>query len=306
MNKKFGVLLVVGLLMFMLVGTLVINFVSGDGFKDATPNANAEKTGISAIINSLFDKWEEGEGIGESTAKYLFLILLGVFIYSLLSSSEFPENAIFRIILSFIVAFLATWYITPGEVYGILTAYTGLGLVLSIFLPVAIIIFATMIIAKKANPIGIFFAKFLWGAYGIWLIVKGGLVFIMRFGIKNPSLVTFKEVTTMVNNNPVIHLEMLKNAAVPAEWVKVIVNGFSNEILREALKTDTVVGLMLLFGGLILFYIGVIKSKWVQEWTKKVERETVITNFKDEMKKARAFMSEAASVVEDTGKGKET
>ncbi len=303
MNKKFGVLLVVGLLMFLLVGTLVVDLVSGGPVGPPIVNdegdvANAQG-GNQFWLSDFLDKWEKGETIDDIVSKYLVLILIGVLIFSSLSSANFPESGILKVVLSVVVAFLSTWYLVPEELIGIFSSYTGLALVISIVFPIFLLIFLSFAITKKVRQLGILGIKALWGAYGIWLVWRGFVVIVLKYSYRN-----WKEIITtegILYNGSIDWLNLpgvgiLKSA----QWIGVPVsNMISETALYEALRVSTTIAVMFLVIGIIIFWMGVVRTAWIHEWLKKTERETVVSNFKDEMKKAKSFIKEASGMVEE-------
>ncbi len=68
-------------------------------------------------IEDMFTKWKEGEGISVNVAKYLFIILLVLLIWSILDTIKISKNQIVNLAIAIIVAVLAGAYLAPEAVW---------------------------------------------------------------------------------------------------------------------------------------------------------------------------------------------
>ena len=76
-------------------------------------------------VYDLFTSWSEGE-VSIQVAKFVFLLLLFVIIFGVSSALPFiGEKASLKAIFSILVAFLATAYLTPEEVFVLITSYSA-------------------------------------------------------------------------------------------------------------------------------------------------------------------------------------
>ena len=113
-------------------------------------------------------------GFGVDTplfAKLLFIILLTLIIFAISDAIPFLENAggFVKTLIAIIVAVLATLYLTPEDVTGILISYTTLGIVMTSFIPFVILLVFS--IQWKEKGYNIIFMKFLWVAFGVVLFI---------------------------------------------------------------------------------------------------------------------------------------
>lgn len=129
-------------------------------------------------VKDMFAKWEEGE-LSVNIAKYLFFAMLIILVYAIIGSIPIlkdmggPDFGWFlKLILSVIIGFLATAYLTPSEVYAMLASYSAMGFVLAAGLPFVILIFFTIEISKTGGAGGKLFAKLMWFAFIAFLIYK--------------------------------------------------------------------------------------------------------------------------------------
>lgn len=129
-------------------------------------------------VKDMFAKWEEGE-LSVNIAKYLFFAMLIILVYAIIGSIPIlkdmggPDFGWFlKLILSVIIGFLATAYLTPSEVYAMLASYSAMGFVLAAGLPFVILIFFTIEISKTGGAGGKLFAKLMWFAFIAFLTYK--------------------------------------------------------------------------------------------------------------------------------------
>jgi hypothetical protein len=139
---------------FVMLGVLVAFFVSMFFIHSPSSTGNTI-TGNSgnSIIADTFWNWEKGD-IDVTIVKYLFFFLILFLVTSILHLMQFPPQPFLRLIISAIVSFLAIAYITPGEIFALMTSYTALGLTLISILPFLILFLATAAIYVPRFRIG--------------------------------------------------------------------------------------------------------------------------------------------------------
>jgi len=135
-------------------------------------------------IAQWFGSWESGD-FSANIAKYLFWALVSMVVFSI--GSQIPGlDKLFQgsylalgVIFSAVVGFLSMAYITPQEVYALMTSYSALGFVVGGALPFIILFFFTMTIAVKSDSAGAtqrymskMFAFALWILFTIFIAVK--------------------------------------------------------------------------------------------------------------------------------------
>lgn len=136
----FAILLFTLLLGFVQVGPQIVN-------NGATGNA-IFGSGGSSFIKDLFTGWQTGQGIDLNIAKYILFFILTLLIFSILRMTDFPPGGALQFIISLLVSFLAVAYITPEEVFVIITTYSSLGVVLTSIVPFLILcLFTTALVS---------------------------------------------------------------------------------------------------------------------------------------------------------------
>ncbi len=133
------------------------------------------------------------EHTGQSTLelagiKFLFFILVLLLIYPILKFFPFLEEPRFDLIvwvISFIVAFLATFYIAPAEVYGILQSYTALGITLTSVVPFIIILLFMYKLAEDPKPAKIIMMRLVGVFFAVFLIYR--LVALLGSSVETPT-----------------------------------------------------------------------------------------------------------------------
>src|SRR3989344_7002120 len=193
--------------------------ISGELF-DSSANAN----GLINFIAKKLCIWESGNlsGFEGTTIKYFFLLLVILLIYSSLSYVNFPDtfsssggSSFVRFLISFIVGIIATFAITSSELLTILQSYTALGITLTLFFPIMILMFFSLVTAKKASPIGIFGQKILWLIYSVYLFIKSALLFYVNWSISKGTL-TVSDNNLDLSKNSILQFFLGKTPSVSA------------------------------------------------------------------------------------------
>jgi len=131
----------------LLLFTFLLGFVHvGNSATSASVTGNAifgSNSGGMSFIGDFFTNWQEG-GLDINVAKYILFFILGLLIFSVLRMTNFPPVKGLQFIVSLIVSFLAVAYITPEEVFVIISTYTTLGVVLTTILPFVILCLFTV------------------------------------------------------------------------------------------------------------------------------------------------------------------
>lgn len=133
---------------------------------------------VSSFISNMFADWSSGN-MDINISKYLFWIMLSILIYSILTSASFPEKPFLRWLLAIPISFLSIAFITPDDLFGIMTSYTALGLTLTIVLPFMVMFyFNTMLLTDNKLTVGkILFQRFLWILFSAFLIYRMIILF---------------------------------------------------------------------------------------------------------------------------------
>ncbi|MFA5060700.1 MAG: hypothetical protein WC494_00075 [Candidatus Pacearchaeota archaeon] len=184
-------------LVFGLLGlfalTLLINFVS------------AAESPFDPI-KSWFADWTGGN-LSPNIAKFLFWALVSIVVFAI--GSKIPGlNSLFSdkmmwlgAVFSILVGFLSMAYITPEEVFALMTSYSALGFVLGGALPFIILFYFTVTLAMESESKGAtqrYMSKLF--AIGLWIlftffialkifypsdeeVIKTGTYFLLTWGL---------------------------------------------------------------------------------------------------------------------------
>ena len=133
------------------------------------------------FIKNLFTSWQGGN-LDVNIAKYLFFFMITMVIFVVLNSTGIPEHVAFQWLFAIPSAFLATAYLTPAEVFSILTTWTALGITLSVLAPFALMMLGSAFILSpfdaKTNKVRkitvgqIIFIQVLWVGFLFFLFYK--------------------------------------------------------------------------------------------------------------------------------------
>lgn len=164
------------------VFAFALNFVNVSQSSAQSPNII---TGYS-ILGNLFTNWSGGN-LDVSIAKYLFWIILTLFIFSVLNFAKFPTYGVLQFLIAIAVSFLSTAYLTPAEIFTILTTYSALGLTLSVIVPFLIIIFFSAMLLSNEKLSQMTIAKVMMEVM-IWLFFVGFLIYKLITGYAGHEL----------------------------------------------------------------------------------------------------------------------
>lgn len=157
MNKKVLISVILGVFLILVVATGV-----SAALKDFTDP-----------IKDMFANWTAGH-LSQNIAKYLFFILIALFIYSMVGVLPFvgAKRWYIQWPVALIIAFLAVAYLTPESIYAMLTGYGAMALVLGGLIPIMILIFFTIEL-ESSGEMGKGIVTFLiWFAFIIFWIYK--------------------------------------------------------------------------------------------------------------------------------------
>lgn len=170
-GKKFLFLLIAGLLFASFFAVLNAQLVSANVCDDLSASNTWDWLGDKCAL------WLGGAEAADFTAlgemlKWLILIVVILMVYSALTSVQFPQSSIIRIVLSIIIGFLATFLITTEELITLMQGYTVMGVALAVFLPFFILGAFTILTARTLSPVGIYLQRVLWIIFSVYMVLK--------------------------------------------------------------------------------------------------------------------------------------
>jgi len=179
-DKKFIAIVIVAFFVF----AIALNFVSISDTASITGHPIK-----GDFVSNLFTNWDTGS-VDVNIAKYLMFFIVILFIFSILNITGIPPYAGIQWLLSILVSFLAVAYITPAEVFSVLTTYTALGLALTSFLPFLIMVLASASILspikKSGNKVKVVTSKITVGKIFfvilLWIMFTGFLIYKLIVG----------------------------------------------------------------------------------------------------------------------------
>jgi hypothetical protein len=206
--------------------------------------------------------------------KYLFLLLVIMLVYSSLSYADFPKGTSVKIITAIIVGFLATFAITTKELLTVVQSYTALGMTLSIFFPIMILGFFTMVVATKGAPTGIFLQRIVWLIYSVYLFFKRLVVFII-------SQSTASGTGLVLPGWAILFKPLVDQFVATFKDTTELTNFISSNY-------DTTTTYLLLLVSIAVFVICVLSNKMVVAWLAKEQNESAIEARKRDVELSRA------------------
>jgi len=178
-SKKSVGLIFVSLIFLSVFASLFVGVVSaqdnGPGNRPG-PTINLESSGVAKIfdpVKSMFTEWQGGK-LTENVAKYLFLFLVVVLIYSIINVIPFlkDRHPSIKILFSIVVGFLSTAYMSASDIHLLLTSYSALGFVLSAAIPFMILVFFSIEVSKDHSAGGKLFSILIWIAFIVFIFYK--------------------------------------------------------------------------------------------------------------------------------------
>jgi len=172
-SQKKRFVLSLFLLSLFIINIIVVGLVSADETQKTEIKTTITRVTSTVFnpIREMFGGWQSGD-FSVVIAKYLFLILLALLIYEIAGKVPFLKGKIARVPASIIIAFLGTAYLTPKEIYLMLTSYGAMGLILGAIIPFLIIFFFSLELGKKGGVANKFIQQAVWLGFGIFLIYK--------------------------------------------------------------------------------------------------------------------------------------
>ena len=130
-------------------------------------------------VRDLFRGWQEG-ALSVNIAKFVLWGVLILLIYTILAFLPFlsgrgNEKKAIRWVLAVLIGFLAMAYMTPSDVYTILTSYSAMGIVLTGVIPFIVLLFFTIELEKEetgAGAGGRMLSNIIWIVFVIFVIYK--------------------------------------------------------------------------------------------------------------------------------------
>ena len=130
-------------------------------------------------ISNVFSKWEAGN-VDNGISKIFIFFIVAILIFVSIDMLGVIKGSFIKFILAFAVSYLATAYITPDEVFGLVQSYTALGLTLTSVLPfVFLFLFSAKFLsaAKWGDAGKVMFDRGLWAVFTLFLVYRLGVLF---------------------------------------------------------------------------------------------------------------------------------
>ncbi len=148
------------------------------------PAQQRQEDGNYYYIDSFFTQWSQGD-LDTNVAKWFVFMLLVLLFYIILRVTGFPwfggesgkrqsgkgANWL-RWPIAIIIAFLATAYVAPGELFAVLTSYTALFFTFGLLIPFGIILLGTAGLLEAPTVPKILLQLLVWILYLAFLLYK--------------------------------------------------------------------------------------------------------------------------------------
>lgn len=254
------------------------------------------KTGDYEYMQRVYCVWLGGMSMGKDfnfvgeIAKWMFLLLIILLIYSSLAFASFPESAAIRLVLSIVGGILATILLTPAELVTALQSYSALGMALTLFFPILILGFFTLVVATKANPIGILLQKIMWIIYSVYLFIKAGTFYVLMTscGDKAGTIASTQIGDTTCGGFFFSIVKAITSDSSLADYVKNMGN------------FDSATLLLLIIVAVAVFVIAVATNDFMVHWLAREKMVGDIEAQKDTLARAQALRKIEAEATKKT------
>lgn len=180
-GSRYRRLTVITIGVFILFA-LLLSFIPG-GKTDVPITGQATST---SFISDLFANWSEGS-LDINIAKYLLWIILGALIFGALNFAKFPDSTFLQGLLAIPISFLVIAYITPSELFTVLTTYSAAGLTLSVIIPFAVLLFFSSMLLSNERIRSMTVGKVVLEVT-LWFLFVGFLIYKLIAGYPGISL----------------------------------------------------------------------------------------------------------------------
>ncbi|MEM0465558.1 MAG: hypothetical protein QXW97_02545 [Candidatus Pacearchaeota archaeon] len=175
LNKKI-ILLSLILISFIITNIFIVTAKEINN-KYLEKSLQIKYKGLAGAFSNFFSKegWQAGQ-VEANIGKIFFFAMITIIIYLIIGNIFGSSKTGWMFILSVLISFLATAYLTPEDIYSVINSYTALGLTITTMIPIAVL-FALTYRASTANEgqttlIMIqYIAWILFGAYSIYRFI---------------------------------------------------------------------------------------------------------------------------------------
>ena len=185
MKKEWKRISCISLIILLLSSFLSI-FILNMHFVSAQEPETLGKA-VAGAFSDFFSNWATGTGISDNAAKILFLIMIALILFLIFNGLFSDYNQTIVVALSIIVAFLATAYITPAEIFQLIQSYTALGLTLGSLVPFAVLLALSYRAATAAS-----------GGVQLWMLQKFAWIFFALYSLY--KLISYPFISNGITN----------------------------------------------------------------------------------------------------------
>jgi len=233
MNKNTKKILALSVL-FMFAFSFAVVAAQAATAGSGTPAGSGSGSGLGDNpIGSWFADWDDGN-FSPNIAKYLLWALVALVVFGI--SDMIPGLAgdkmkIVRWVFAVIVGFLSMAYVTPDEVYAIMSSYSAMGFMIGAGIPFVILLFFTFRLASTGGGAAVrignqILGVLLWLGFAVFMVSRATgapegaktlswilavIAIIMAIAVKSIMIYIWAQVTKGKQDKT---KEMLGNAAV--------------------------------------------------------------------------------------------
>jgi hypothetical protein len=229
-------------------------------------------------------------------------MLVLVLFYSAFKYVNFPSNVLLRAFVTLIAGLLATMFISTDELMTTLTSYTALGVTLTLFFPILILLFFSMVVADKSSPLGIYAQKIMWAIYAGYLFVKSAILLTITYYCQLTSDGLSYE---FIKQPPSWFMSMVLKMPIlnSGEGISLESQAKTFAIVKSALDNDQIILWVLLIAAIAILFIMVFGNEYVEGWIQKEKLKAAIEAKRNEIAYAEASRKLEGEAMKKPGGG---
>jgi len=293
-NRGWFILGITVFLFFILSSVSVSSYTSTVGKQETATLSNLNTN----FFNTLLASWGTGN-LDPTILKGILALIIVFIIFSALTSIQFPEQLSIRLILSIIIGFLSSIWIVPEEVYAAMSSYVSLGVAITFFVPLFILVAITFFSYKSGAGLGVLVSRMLWLVFGVYFLFLTLGVFALHL-----SGITFDkgdwDTTTPGIIDPTAQLDgkigaLKTDNFISALFTFTIRSLLSNTQIYRAQQTSLFMGFIMLI--ISLFSIFVAFSRSLQAYVRGMVKRSLLENYITDLELATESDKAKANIV---------
>lgn len=183
---------------------------------------------VSVSIGTFLTNFLNPEQADATLLKYVFFILLTIFIFSLLSMADFPQNSLLRWVFALPIAFISIAYIAPAELFAAIIPYSALGMTFIVIIPLFLIVLFTSQMLKGKLTHGKILIQLM-----VWYFYLAFLCYFLVRAITDTNNVYSGGVLAIIIGGIILGLIVIIKNKKFRKWIRDLVRESRRETVKD-------------------------------------------------------------------------